>query len=219
MKSVKIVILVVILTLITVPAFAQRQMQGAPGDGRFQQRGEFSPADGPGSPASEERREEIRKKIETIRIWRMTEELKLDSGTSAKLASLLSPIEQKRRELFREQVGTMGTLRRTLAAQKPDEEKIKHLLDKLENSHNSIQALRNEEVEGLKQILTVEQQARFLIFQHEFEREMREMIAEARGGMRRSGIGGNAREPGQRDFRGPGGPRTGQGEPDRAPRY
>jgi Spy/CpxP family protein refolding chaperone len=161
-------------------------------DERPRDAGEFSPEPGQGGPPSEERREEVRKKIEAIRIWRLTEELKLDTNTSAKLSSLLSSLDQKRRDTMREQMEAMRDLRSLLKTAKPDEAKIKPLLEKLEKNHHEMQALRNKEFKGLKEILTVEQQARFLVFQQEFQREMRDMISGARG----KGPGGPGRRSG-----------------------
>lgn len=201
-KTANMLILIIVFALAATPAWSQqRRPQGNAPEDR-PRGGEFAADQGPGDPPSEERREEIRKKIDAIRIWRMTEELKLDSGTSAKLSSLLSPIEQKRRENQREHMETMKNLRQLLRSQKPDEAKIKPLLDKLENNQHSMQELRNAEVKAVKDVLSIEQQARFLVFQIEFEREMREMIAGARGGGQgRPGFGqqrGNTPQRGER---------------------
>lgn len=211
-----ILLIAIVVALLTTPALAQqRRMQGAP-DERTREEGAFAPEPGRGGPPSEERREEIRKKIETIRIWRLTEELKLDAATGGKLSALLSSIDQKRREIQREQMETMRALRRILGSQKPDDGKIKQLLDKLETNHHSLQNIRNAELKGLKDILNVEQQARFLVFQQEFEREMRDMIGNARGSAgQRQGFGGT---PGQRPgFGGIPGQGRGQGGPGRFP--
>src|SRR5574341_1355079 len=106
MKTSPILIsIIMILVLSTPSAFAQRQMQPAsPPDDRG---GEFAPDTGRADPPSEERREEIRKKIEAIRIWRLTEELRLDANTSARLSALLSSLDQKRREIQRDQMEAM----------------------------------------------------------------------------------------------------------------
>jgi Spy/CpxP family protein refolding chaperone len=175
-KMTETLILTIVLTMTGIPAFAQRQMA----DERPRDAGEFSPEPGQGGPPSEERREEVRKKIEAVRIWRLTEELNLDTDTSAKLSSLLSSLEQKRRTIMREQMEAMRDLRSMLKAAKPDEAKIKPLLEKLEKNHHEMQGVRDQEAKGLKGILTVEQQARFLVFQQEFQREMRDMISGAR---------------------------------------
>ncbi len=174
--------------------------------GPYEDEGDFEGGPGRGGPGGgvpEERREEIRKKIETVRIYRLTEELKLDQQTAAKLAALLGSVEQKRRELTREQMDTMRELHASVRAGNPDERKLKGLLEKLEKNQKGIAETREKEIKGLKDILTVEQQARYLIFQREFMREMRGMIAGARGG---------GQGPGMRGGMGPGG---GQGRPPR----
>jgi Spy/CpxP family protein refolding chaperone len=192
MKISKILILTIALTMTGMPAFAQRQMSGPMADEPQREAGAFSPEPGQGGPPSEERREEIRKKIEAVRIWRLTEELKLDTNSSAKLSSLLSSLDQKRRDAMREQMEAMRDLRFLLKTAKPDEAKIKPLLEKLEKSHREIQAVRDQEMKGIKNVLTIEQQARFLLFQQDFQREMREMISGARG----RGPGGPGRRGG-----------------------
>jgi len=168
-----------IIIVASVPAaFAQ---QASPG-GRYDDMMGPDNQTGRGNAMSEEKREEIRKKIETVRIWRLTERLKLDTATSAKLASFLNSFDQQRKSVMREQMAGMRELRSYLQSQKPDEAKIKTALGKLQKNQHALQELRDKEFDGLKEILTVEQQAQFLLFQQEFQREMREMIAGARGG-------------------------------------
>ncbi len=135
---------------------------------------------GRGNVLSEEKREQIRKKIETVRIWRLTEQLKLDTTTSAKLASLISSIDEQRTSINQAQMMSMRELRITLKSPKPDEAKIKSLLDKLENNQHAMQELREREWRGLQDILTVEQQARYFLFQQAFRHEIQRMIANAR---------------------------------------
>lgn len=177
MKISSILIVVLTLGLAGVPALAQ-QIPPEADNGAEEH---FTPGRRPDGPPSRERREEIGKKIEAIRIWRMTEALGLNADSAMKLASVLGPIGQKRREIMRAQAETMKTMRQELKHQKPDEATIKQLLDKLENDHRGMQELRDEETRRVKDILTIEQQARFLIFQQEFQREIRELIAAARG--------------------------------------
>ena len=101
-----------------------------------------------------------------------------------------------------------------LNAAKPDEGRLKTTLDKIEKSQRELIGLREKEMNGLKGMLTVEQQARYVIFQQEFRREMRGMIAGARGNGPGQGGPGQGRGPGE--GRGPGmGP--GQGGPGQRP--
>jgi Spy/CpxP family protein refolding chaperone len=177
MNTARIVILTAIAAAICVaPVYAQNR---DPGQATVDEAwaGQASPDNSP-SPA---RREEVRKKIEAIRIWRLTEELKLDETTSARLASILSSLDQQRKDIHREQMDRMRELRVLVQASKPDEAKLKTALDKIEHVHNTMQALRNKELASAREILTIEQQARFVLFQMEFMRDMRKMISGAHG--------------------------------------
>ncbi len=183
-----------------VPAFAQ---QAAPG-GRFDDMPGFDNQPGRGGRLSEEKREEIRKKIEAVRIWKLTEALKLDENTAAKLSAFLSTVDQHRRDIMREQMETMRELRQTLSTGKPEEPKLKAAIDKLEKNRHAMAEIRSKEIAGLKNILTTEQQARFLIFQQEFRRDIQRMISGARG----NGPGRGGMRAGQGHGPGPG-PRMG----------
>ncbi len=204
MKTLRTIMLVAAAMILAAPALAQQGMPPrGPMQGAFDEEGEFEGGPGRGGPGggmSEERREEVRKKIEAVRIYRLTEELKLDPQTAAKMAALLGSVEQKRRTIVQEQMGAMRELRDSLRAGSPDERKLKGLLEKLEKNHHEMSEIRDKEMKGLKELLTVEQQARYLVFQQEFMREMRGMIAGARGGGQGPGPG-----PGMRGGMGPGG--------------
>ena len=198
MKTAHILLLTIALASTGMPAYAQRQISGSVTDEPQREAGGFSPEPVHGGPPSEERREEVRKKIEAVRIWRLIEELKLDTASSGKLSSLLSSLDIKRRDTMREQMETMRELRSLLKTAKPDAAKLKVLLEKLEKNHYEMQSIKDQEMKGLKDILTIEQQARYLLFQQEFQREMRDMISGARGkGHGRDGMGPGG--PGRRN--------------------
>lgn len=218
MKMIKILIVTIVLAMTGIPAFAQRQMPGPPSDDRQGNEGEFAPDQGRGGPPSDERREEIRKKIEAIRIWRLTEELKLDEKTAARFFPAISGLSQKRNELMRENMEAQRELRLYLEAGRPDERKIKATLDKMEKNQREMTRLTEKEIDATKDHLTVEQQARYYLFQQDFQREMREMISGARGGMGPQGLRGQGkRGPGMQGNQ-RGGPLDGGPERDMPPR-
>ena len=183
------------LTIGVAPLIAYAQ-QGPP-SGQYDDMMGLDNQRGRGNALSEQKREEIRNKIETVRIWRLTEQLKLDTATSAKLASLLTSFDQQRKGVMQEQAAGMRELRLQLKSQKPDEAKIKSALDRIVKNQSLMQGLREQEWKGLQSILTFEQQARFLLFQQEFRREMQNMIVNARTGNRGRGpLGGRGRDNG-----------------------
>ena len=185
----KMMIPAMVVAMVLSCAALASARQGPPADRNDDMTGIDNPQAAGGEP-SEEKREAVRKKIEAVRIWRLTEALKLDTPTSSKLSSLLSSFEQQRMGIMRQQMTAMRELRRMLKTPKPEESKIKSALDRLEKNQHAMQALRDKELAGVKEILTIEQQARFLLFQQEFRREMQGMISNARkGGPRGEGPG------------------------------
>jgi len=186
-----IMVVLALMLLAAGPSVAQQAMQqggamvGAQGDDA-----EFDAGPARGKAQFEERREEVRKKIEAVRIYRLTEELKLDTPTSGKLAALLGSLDQQRVKAMREHRAAMAELQMTLKSGAVDEKKLKPLLERIEKSQRDQASLREQEVKGVRDILTVEQQARFILFNRDFMREMRGMIAGARGGQGQGGRGG-----------------------------
>lgn len=183
MKGLTIVSMVLMLTTVSMTAFGQQSPASMQSGSQYYDNRSVENLGRPGrgEPLSDEKRAEIRKKIETIRIWRLTEALKLDANTSAKLSSLLSSLDQQRREIQRDQTRTLIMLQQSLMSPKIEESRIKIDLDKLEQNYRAMQDLKYKEMGGLKRILTIEQQGRYVIFQQEFMREMRGMIRGARG--------------------------------------
>jgi len=141
------------------------------------------PAPGPrGATPSDEKREEVRKKMQSIRIARLTEELKLSEETAAKFIPIITMLDKNRRELMRENHKIMKEIRSALKDPKPDEHKLKASMDKFEKNHQDMKALQDKEIDAARANLTVEQQARYLIFHQDFQHEMRGMMEGARDG-------------------------------------
>ncbi len=208
MKQARILIFLALVLGLAAPVQAQQRPMGPPpvdqGDEEF-----FADPGRDGSPPNE-RRQEVLKKIEAVRIWRLTEALQLDEKTAAKFIPAISALDRSRRELMQTNYEIKREIRAALEAEKPDERKLKTALDKLRQNHREMMSLQDKELEAAKNHLTIEQQARYVLFQQDFRREMRGMIGQARGGG--PGMGGMRGGPG----RGGMGPGQGYGPgPDR----
>ena len=129
-------------------------------------------------PPTKEQMEKVRTRIETLRMWKLTKALDLDEKKSAQLFPLLNKYDKKRAETESAMRDNMRDLRESLKERR--EVQIKNALDRLELNHKSMQNIREAEREELKGILSIEQQARFIIFQQEFDREIRKIIEETR---------------------------------------
>jgi Spy/CpxP family protein refolding chaperone len=175
-------LMMVVVAGLSLQALAQQGPAGAPPKG---------------GPPSEAQREEVRIKMEAIKVSRLTEELKLDEKTAAKFIPLITALDQKRRALMRENRLTMEELRNQLNAPQPDESKLKAAVGRLEKNHRDIMSLREKEISAARDNLTVIQQARYFLFHQEFQREMRGMVEGARGGTGKGGMGpGQGHGPG-----------------------
>ncbi len=140
-------------------------------------------------PPSREQKEKVRERIETMKMWKLTKALDLDEKSAARLFPLLNEYDKKRHKIERGIRKDIASLKDILKDK--NEAGIKKLLGVLEDKHNSLQRLGDEERSRLQDVLTVEQQARYLIFKMEFRREMRKIISEARGKRhKRAGIKG-----------------------------
>jgi len=211
MNAMKKILMAAMLTAAATTVFAQQTpLPANPGRQYNDDMGiDNETPSGRGGVLSEKKREEIRKKIEAVRIWRLTEALKLDADTGARLSSLLSSMDLKRKEIMKDYTQAMKELRVYVKAAKPDEAKIKAVLETIDQKHHEMQAIRDQELKSLKDMLTVEQQARFRLFQQEFGREMRNMFSNARGGGPAKGGIGPGGGRGQSPRPGMGGPMPG----------
>lgn len=142
-----------------------------------QQGGQRGPA---GRPPTEEQREEVRIKMEAIKISRLTEELKLGEKTAAAFIPAITSLDRQRRSIMRDNRQAMQELRTELSTQRPDEGKMKAIISRIEKNHNEITALRKKELEAARTNLSVEQHARYILFHQKFQQEMRGMVEGAR---------------------------------------
>ncbi len=129
-------------------------------------------------PPTKEQMEKIRKRIETLRMWKLTKALDLDEDTAAQLFPLLNRYGKKRAEIERNLREDMIALRDALKDRR--EGQLRDILERLEKNHKALQRINDEERTELKNVFTIEQQAKFVIFQQEFKREIRKIIAEIR---------------------------------------
>ena len=150
-----------------------------PGEGR--PRGPDRPVfGGDETPPPFEKREKIRKRIELIRMWKLTEELDLTEETGTKLFPILHKYDEKRIGLQKERQNIMNQLRKSLEDEATSDEEIEAAMDNLEKKALAQSDLIRQQREELKGVLSPRQQAKFILFQREFHREIRKIITEAR---------------------------------------
>jgi len=121
-------------------------------------------------------RERARKQIETIRMWKLTEALNLSQEQSMKFFPLFNQFQRENRKLDQERNRLLDQLQDVLAEKRPKEKKLRTLLKMVEeNRIKKGEGQRDFWLQASK-ILTVRQRAELLIFQRDFERQIREII-------------------------------------------
>jgi len=123
--------------------------------------------------------EKERRMLEAIRVTRMTEALKLTDEQVAKFLPRLKQIEERQRQLREDRARIIGQLAEIL--DKPERQKeIKPKLDELDKLETEQMQKTRQMMKDLDSLLTVEQQARWRVFNEHFDREIREMVKEIR---------------------------------------
>lgn len=134
-------------------------------------------------------REEIERKIEVAWTWRLTDAVGLAPEQAEKVFPLLRDFRDRRRELTREKADIVRELAAYLDTEEPEEARLEEALTELGQVHEELQRLEVDQVQQLRSALTTEQVARFVVFQEDFKRTIREFVEQrrrppARGGLR-----------------------------------
>jgi len=187
MTRIRIIAVVACSVLLSAAAFAQERPLPGPGGDR--------------SPDSAQR-EDTRRKVETLRMARLTEALKLDEKTAAKFIPAITVIGQKRREQMAVHHQAIQDIRQLFSGPTADDKKLKAAVDRAFGSQREMAKLREKELDAIRDSLTLEQQARYIVFQQEFMQEVRDV-------MRGSSPAGRQRRGGMSPGRGPEQPRRG----------
>lgn len=199
MKNRIVIAAIALLALSAVPATAQQRPEPG-GDSGPAEKYVSPPGSERGLPGPEED-ENARKKIEAIRVSRLTEALNLDEKTAAKFIPAITALDQKRRTIMQEHRRLMMDLRRQVQGQQPETSRLKETIDKFTAGQRDMTKLREKELETAREHLSTGQLARYLIFQQDFLKEIRELVSGMRGGG--PGMRGPGRGPARSPGRGP----------------
>lgn len=117
--------------------------------------------------------------IEKVRIYKLTETLDLTEEQMTKFFLHLKDMRKNEQD-FQDQRMVLLQELRNLVKTNAREQEIINILNKFQELQKKRLTNQIQEIESLKKILTPVQQAKFLIFQENFEREIRELIREVR---------------------------------------
>jgi hypothetical protein len=132
---------------------------------------------------TKEQVERIRKRIETLKMWKLTKILDLDEETASKLFPILNKYDKKRLAIEQEIRKDMKRLRKSIDT--ATENELRDIIKILKGHHRELEELNDEEMEELEGILSVKDIAKLIVFKHDFNREIRGLIEDARKKRRR----------------------------------
>lgn len=117
--------------------------------------------------------------IEKIRTWRLTQELDLSTEQTAVLFPKLNEL-RKIEKTYNEEKRQILVDLKDLVNRNASDAALTQVLSRYEAMNRQKMEMQIEKMKDIMTILTPVQQARYLIFEDEFNREIREMIREVK---------------------------------------
>ena len=151
---------------------------------------------GRGAPAPVDRRETIKKKIRALRAYTLTEELKLDDTTAAKLFPVLAKWDDVTDKLLVARTELTRQLEGAGAVKDP--RAIDKLIDDAVANQKAFWDLEDKRLVELRKILTPAQTARLVVDLPQFERRIQNQLRKAILNQRAGGRGGRGGRAGGR---------------------
>lgn len=124
--------------------------------------------------------QKLRDNINMLMLLRMTQVLDLSEEQAAKLFPRLNRFEKEKRKINQEIGMQMRRLKLAVREKELDEQEISQQLSRIKSLREQLKTLEAEIETFVVQHLSIEQQARYLIFFQDFYREMREKLNQAR---------------------------------------
>lgn len=138
----------------------------------------------PGGSFGEQLRGELekaRRQVETLYLLRLTETVALSAEQSAQVAAIIRKAQEARRSLLEERRQVLRDLNALLAAG-AGTERVKPKLAQWEQNETRLWRWRQGLFQDLSEVLSVEQQGRYLLFDEQFGVEVRNAVLDLRRG-------------------------------------
>ncbi len=117
--------------------------------------------------------------IEKVRMYRLTQELDLTTDQAVKFFPKLNEIRKTEQKFFEDRLEIIKELKGLLKNNAADND-LTAVIDRFKSIQEEKQQAQAKIMDEMRDILSPLQQARYLVFQEEFEREIREVIKAVR---------------------------------------
>jgi len=136
--------------------------------------------------ARERLRNEVLDQMRAMRMWKLTETLKLDQATAAKVFPLLAEYDDKAKEIARQRGEIAREVHQQVKSGKVDPARLRVLIDGLQANTAKRHALDAERFKALRAALTPLQQAQLLLLLPRIEDDFRVRVRQAMDAQRRA---------------------------------
>ncbi|MCO4774304.1 MAG: periplasmic heavy metal sensor [Deltaproteobacteria bacterium] len=149
-------------------------------------------------PPPEEAGEDMRSRLRMMQMYALTEALELDEATAAKLFPYLREGDEAMAKVHDEMRVHRKALRALADTENIKDKDIDEHIGVLGELEQEMAAIRADQVDGLKRILSPSQRLRFVLTRAKIERELRRVLRERRRGDREGRTRGEERHDGRR---------------------
>ena len=125
-------------------------------------------------------REQLRERVEQMVVWELSQAMKLASDKENKLFDIMRPYFRDKRDLIEKQFKSMKNLETLYNNEKTANKDLEKAVGDLEIIYQAQMNLENKLHQKLKSLLSVREQARFLIEWPRIQKEVRDKIHQFR---------------------------------------
>jgi hypothetical protein len=125
-------------------------------------------------------REKARDRIQMIKMMKLTETLRLDQEGAARFFAVSTQYEENKRKIRKDLHEDIERLHHLMRDSNPPERDLRETISRLKNKRRDMDALSQRQMEEELNLLRLDQQARYILFNIDFRRDMDEMIREVR---------------------------------------
>jgi Spy/CpxP family protein refolding chaperone len=133
-----------------------------------------------------------RERARTFLVLRIVDALNLNDQDAIKVSTIVRQSDERRQQLVKQRQGLEDQLRTALAKKPADSAELSKLVSDGNDIDQKIALVPEETFHEMQKVLTVEQQAKLILFRRELQGEIRRAMQGRHGGGGRRGQKGNS---------------------------
>lgn len=166
MFKLKCLILVLMVSFVCMPNIILAQWRPHGKEGKF------------------EEKQQVRERIEQMRMWKLLEVLDLSDEQAEGFLPILNAFQKQQKELEHKKRESLKVLEDELNKKSVDLKKVQTFLEDLEKNRVLFEKNRVSFLSKAKEVLSLEQQAKLVLFEERFAERMKQMIRKVVRGKR-----------------------------------